>query len=84
MNRQTEHDIRRKTRGLDHAKHSGNVSQTCRKYSISRDTFYRWKRQFRQVGPETLVNSRPCPENLKIHVSKEIEEKFYTFVVSLD
>ena len=43
MNRQAEHDIRRKTRVLNDAELSGNVSHTCRRYGISRDTYYRWK-----------------------------------------
>jgi len=75
MNRQAEHDIRRKTKVLDHAEQSGNISFTCRKYGISRDTFYRWKKQLKNGGPEALVNSKPCPENPKIRVPKEIEEK---------
>ena len=45
MDRQAEHDIRRKTKVLEHAQQSGNISHTCRKYGVSRDTFYRWKRQ---------------------------------------
>jgi len=41
MNRQAEADIRRKTKVLEHAKQSGNVSHTCRKFGVSRDSFYR-------------------------------------------
>jgi len=75
MNRQAEHDIRHKTRVLDHADQSGNVSFTCRYFGISRDTFYRWQRQFITGGPEALINSKPCPENPKIRVPKDVEEK---------
>ena len=39
MDRQAEHDIRRKTKVLEHAQQPGNVSHTCRKYGVSRDTF---------------------------------------------
>lgn len=74
MNRQAEHDIRHKTRVLDHAEQSGNVSYTCRYFGISRDTFYRWKRQFKTGGAEALINSKPCPENPKIRVPKDVEE----------
>ena len=35
MNRQAEHDIRRKTKVLEHAQQSGNVRHSCRKYSVS-------------------------------------------------
>ena len=75
MNRQAEHDIRRKTKVLEHTKYSGNISHTCRKYGVSRDTFYRWKRQLELQGPEALINSKPCLENPKIRVSKEIKDK---------
>ena len=75
MNRQAEADIRRKTKVLEHAKQSGNVSHTCRKYGVSRDSFYRWKRQLETGGPEALINSKPCPENPKIRVPKDVEEK---------
>ena len=33
------------------------------------------KRQYETKGPEALVNSKPCPENPKIRISKYIEEK---------
>lgn len=75
MNRQAERDIRRKTKVLEAVKLSGNVSHTCRKYGISRDTYYRWKRQYETGGVEALVNSKPCPENSKIRVAKIIEDK---------
>ena len=34
MNRQAEADIRRKTKVLEHAELSGNVSHTCRKFGV--------------------------------------------------
>ena len=75
MNRQAEADIRRKTKVLEYAKQSGNVSHTCRKYGVSRDSFYRWKKQLESGGPDALVNSKPCPENPTIRVPKNVEEK---------
>ena len=75
MNRQAEHDIRRKTKVLEHAKQCGNVSHTCRYFGISRDTFYRWKRQLESDGLEALINSKPCPQNPKIRVPREVEDK---------
>jgi transposase-like protein len=75
MNRQAETDIRRKTKVLEHAKQLGNVSHTCRKYGVSRDGFYRWKKQLETAGPEALINSKPCPEKPKIRVPKDVEEK---------
>jgi len=74
VNRQAEHDIRCKTRVLEHAKQCGNVSRACRYFGVSRDTFYRWKRQLESGGPKALINSKPCPENPKIRIPREIEE----------
>ena len=70
MNRQAEADIRRKTKILEHAKQSGNVSHTYSKYGISRDSFYGWKKQWETGGREVLTNSKPCPQNPNIHVPK--------------
>jgi len=72
---QAQRDIRRKLRVLAHAEESGNVSRTCRYFGVSRDTFYRWKRDYKRLGEEALVNSKPCPENPKLRTPSEIEEK---------
>lgn len=70
-----QRDIRRKLRILRHADQAGNVSKTCRYFGISREIFYRWKRSYERYGEESLINSKPCPENPKVRVSAEIEEK---------
>lgn len=68
-------DVRRKIKVLDEARSSGNVSHTCRKHGVSRDTFYRWEKQRALGGLEALINSKPCPQNPKLRVSREIEDK---------
>jgi len=68
-------DVRRKIRVLDEARSSGNVSHTCRKHGVSRDTFYRWEKQLARGGLKALINSKLCPQNPKLRVSKEIEDK---------
>jgi len=75
LNRQAEHDIRHKMKVLEHAKQPGNISFTCRKFGVSRDSFYRWKNQLSEGGKQALINSKPCLENPKIRVDKHIEEK---------
>ena len=60
---QAQRDIRRKLRILRHAEQTGNVSKTCRYVGISREIFYRWKRSYERYGEESLINSKPCPEN---------------------
>ncbi|GAA4648940.1 IS481 family transposase [Kistimonas scapharcae] len=75
MNRKDEQDVRRKLKVLSHARETGNVSKTCRYWGISRDTFYRWQRAYRQSGESGLINSKPCPENPAVRVAAVIEEK---------
>ena len=70
-----ERDISRKLRALNYADQIGNVSKTCRYFGISRDTFYRWKRDYRQNGEQGFINSKPCPHNPKLRTPLETEEK---------
>jgi transposase InsO family protein len=67
-------DIRRKLRVLKAAEESGNVSATCRRYGVSRSAFYEWKKAFAEQGEAGLVNSKPCPVNLKARTPQHVEE----------
>jgi transposase len=62
-------------KALNHAKQSGNISQTCRYFGICRESFYKWKRAYEKDGEQALVNNKPCPENPKLRTPPEIEEK---------
>ncbi len=75
MKQQAQRDIKRKLRILNHAKESKNVSKTCRYFGISRETFYKWKRDYMQHGDKTLVNSKPCPQNQKLRTPGMIKKK---------
>ena len=68
-------DIRRKLKVLNYAKTNGNVSKTCRYFGISRETFYKWKRDYEANGESALINSKPCPQNPKLRIPADIEEK---------
>lgn len=70
-----QRDISRKLRILNHAKKTGNVSKTCRYFGVSREIFYQWKRSYEKNGEKSLINSKPCPQNPKLRVVPEIEEK---------
>lgn len=67
-------DIRRKLKVLNYAKEIGNVSKACRYYGISRETYYQWKRAYKEKGQEGLINSKPCPENPKLRTPLPLEE----------
>jgi hypothetical protein len=75
MSPQALHDIRRKLRILNHAKESGNVSQTCRYFGVSREIFYRRRCAYEKDGETALINSKPCPQNPKRRAPPHIEEK---------
>jgi transposase InsO family protein len=75
MTQAEQRDINRKLRILNHAKESGNISQTCRYFGICRETYYKWKRALERGGERALINSKPCPENLKLRTPSHIEEK---------
>lgn len=74
MNAKALSDIRRKLRILEYGKQTRNISKACRYFGISRETYYQWKRDYEQKGEKALINSKPCPENPKIRVPKQVEE----------
>ncbi|MBS0350449.1 MAG: IS481 family transposase [Proteobacteria bacterium] len=75
MNSRALSDIRRKIKVLRYAGECGNITHACRRYGISREAFYQWKRAYQTQGEAGLVNSKPCPQNPSIRVKPEIEEK---------
>jgi transposase InsO family protein len=75
MTTKAQADIRRKLKVLNHVKETGNVSKTCRYFGISRETYYKWKRDYESKGESALINSKPCPQNPKIRIPADIEEK---------
>ena len=72
---QAQRDTKWKLRILAEGVERGNVSYTCRRFGISRDTLYRWKRGYAASGEAALVNSKPCPQNPKLRTPADIEEK---------
>jgi transposase InsO family protein len=68
-------DINRKLKILRYGEELGNVSKACRYYGISRETYYQWKRALATKGETGLINSKPCPINLKRRVAPNIEEQ---------
>lgn len=75
MSTKAQREIAHKLRIFEHAAKSRNVSFTCRYFGISRDTFYRWKKNYKNKGEQGLINCKPCPENPKLRIPKPIEDK---------
>lgn len=64
--------VRHKIKILNYADKIGNVTTACQHFGISRDTFYRSKREYAKHGDKGLINSKPCPENPSIRVAPVI------------
>jgi transposase InsO family protein len=75
FSREKQREIDRKLKILNEVAKHGNVSFVCRYYGISRVAFYKWKKLYKLRGEGGLINSKPCPQNVKIRVCAEIEEK---------
>jgi transposase len=72
---QQQRDIKRKLAVLRYAEECGNVALTARRFGISRQCFYIWKRAYERRGEAGLVNKSPCPVNMPLRMPQEVEEK---------
>jgi len=75
MDRQAQRDIRRKLNCLRFAQEHGSNVLACRKFGVSKSSFYRWKARNREKGEAGLINSKPCPENPALRTPVKIEKK---------
>jgi transposase InsO family protein len=52
-----------------------NVSEACRRQGVSRSRFYEYKRSFRELGFEGLIDHPPIPKSFANETPAEIREK---------
>jgi transposase len=74
MNIKVHFNLNHKLRVLAYGREHKNVSKTCRYFGISRESYYKWKRDYEAMGEKALINRKPCPENPKIRVPQEVED----------
>ncbi|MBI4545845.1 MAG: helix-turn-helix domain containing protein [Gemmatimonadetes bacterium] len=67
-----------------HARHGHNVSRTCRRFGLSRETFYRWKRRYDPYDLRTLEDRSSRPKKRRrptwtleqVHAVKALREQY--------
>ena len=60
---------------LQHAAAISNVERTCRRFGISRKTFYKWRRRFVEHGDAGLCDRSPTPRRVPRATADEVVSK---------
>lgn len=69
-----------KYRILKHGKRTGNISETCEIFGISRTTFYQWKNAYEQHGMKGLEVKEPKAPDMPNKVSAAVEREILNYV----
>ena len=74
---QSERDIRRKLRILEHAEQIGDVSKTYQYYCIPRGSFYRWRATLQRHGEPAWQTVSPRRETPLTGCPRKSSRRFY-------
>jgi transposase InsO family protein len=69
-----QREIKLKLNVLNHAKTSKNVALTCRRFGISRQSFYTWKTNYEKYGEDGLINKAPIPKSHPATTPPDIQD----------
>lgn len=73
MTTKQNRDFKAKLAVFNYAKKTNNITKACRRYGISKTTYFKWLKRYNKEGEQGLINNKPCPENIKLRfdVSKK-------------
>ncbi len=67
-------EAKRRLAWMDYYRQSGNVSQTCRYFGISRKVFYAWKKRYNPYYLESLEERSRRPQNTRQWEVSRVQE----------
>ncbi len=56
-------------------KKSKNIAKTCRYFGISRQTYYKWLKRYRNYNTNSLMDRSKRPKNIKYKLNLKITKK---------
>lgn len=77
---QLSHQARKRLKWIEYYKHCGSVSQTCRYFGISRQTFYEWWKRYDPNNLLTLEDASKAPKRVR---QREITPEQESRIISL-
>lgn len=63
--------VKNRLKFIKHYQATGNVAQTCRRFSISRQTFYKWHRRYKKYGVSGLSDRTSRPKRFRSPTPKK-------------
>ena len=66
---------------IKHSLRTGNISETCRVFGISRPTYYKWYNRYKKHGVEGLRDKIRREPEMPNKVSKEVENIILDYVI---